>query len=109
MRLERRPGDQQIVAAGDDSFSNRRDLGRRLPQAEDYLGKALADAAVMIDPRVAEVFKRRLAQNLKEPLLSCLRRKGTSLHVIEEGAELEAIHGSKYLALVDFASSRAIT
>ncbi len=39
--------------------------------------------------------QRRLAQNLKEALLGCLRCMGAGLDVVEERSELNSIHVSK--------------
>jgi hypothetical protein len=57
-------GDEQVVAGGDDALGDGGYLFRRFSGAENDFGKALPDAAVMVDPGEAEVLERRLAQNL---------------------------------------------
>ena len=43
----------------------RGDLRRRLAQAEDDFGEALADGAMMIDAREAEILERLRAQRVE--------------------------------------------
>jgi hypothetical protein len=63
------------VTGLDDALRERRDLVRRLSGAENYFGKALTDASVVIEPREAHIFEGRLAQILKDALMRRLRRK----------------------------------
>ena len=69
-----RPGHQEILAGADDAFGNRRDLGGCFPDAENHLGKALSDAAMVVDLGKSEIFVGCVAQKLKEPPMSGLRR-----------------------------------
>ena len=86
------PGDEQAVAGADDALGDCRDLVGRLALAEDDLGEALAGGALVIDPGEPEVFERFLAQNLKEPFLGRLRSKIPCADLVEEGANLLAVH-----------------
>ena len=94
--LSGRPRDQQVVAGGDDALGNRGDLRRSLALAEDHFGKSLADAAVVIDAREAQVLERRLAQNIEgaaraPPQASALPDRD----VVEQGAELLTVHRAR--------------
>ena len=59
-----------------------------LPWPEDDLREPLPERPVVIDAGEAEVFERRLAQNLKEPVLGRLRREDAGADIVEEGAKL---------------------
>jgi hypothetical protein len=72
--LERRPGDEQAVACGDDSLGNRGNLLGGFPGTEDDFRKPLTDIAMVIDARKTEIFERGLAQILKEAVVRSLRR-----------------------------------
>ena len=45
----------------DDSFGNRRYLGRSFAYAKDHFGESLADGTVSIDPGEAEILERKMA------------------------------------------------
>ena len=66
------------MARRDDAFGNRGDLLRSLSGPEDDFGKALPDAAMVIDPGEAKVLEGGLAQILKEAVLRRLRCKGAA-------------------------------
>jgi hypothetical protein len=53
--------DEQRLAVGDDPLGDQRNLRRRLADAEDHFGESLADGAVGVDARKAEVVERRRA------------------------------------------------
>jgi hypothetical protein len=50
---------------------------------------------VEVDPREPDVFVRFLAQILKKPVLRSLRCKGAGPDVIEQDAQLLAVHRAK--------------
>jgi len=62
--LARRPRHEQVVARGNDSLGNRRDLRGSLALPEDHFGEALAQAAMVIDPGETQVLEWCLAQKL---------------------------------------------
>jgi hypothetical protein len=75
--IESRPiraRDEQAMATRDDSLSDSGNLLRGLSWAKDDLGESLTQASMVIDTREPEVFERRLAQELKEAVVRCLRR-----------------------------------
>ena len=57
------------MTRGDDALGDGGNLGRRLAEAEDDFGKSLPQCSVVVDAREAQVFERRLAQKLKEPVV----------------------------------------
>ena len=86
----RRARDEQRRAAPDNLGGDGGDLGRRLAQAEDDLGEALADRPVVIDAGEAEVLERLGAQRLQQ--LRSRRRRGRAvdrgvLDLLERGGE----------------------
>ena len=83
--LPSRPRDQQAVAVRDDAFGNRGDLLRALSRPKNHFREALTEAAVVIDPRKPNVFERCLAQNLKDAVVRCLRRKLASPDFFQQG------------------------
>ena len=58
--------DQERMAGRDDALGNRGDLLGSLSGAENHLGKALSNAAMVVDPGESEVLEGGLAQILKE-------------------------------------------
>ena len=50
----------------DEPGGDRRDLRRRLAQAEDDFRKSLPDGPMVVDARKAEVFERRRAERLEQ-------------------------------------------
>ena len=66
-----------------------------LPGTENDLGKALPDAAVVIDAGEAQIFERRLAQILKEPVVRSSGVSAPDLHFVQQRAELQAVHRAK--------------
>ena len=88
-------GDQQVVAGRDDSFRNRGNLLGSFPRTEHDLGEALPDTAMVIDAGEPQVFERRLAQILKELVVRAVRGNCARLHVVQQRAELQAIHRAK--------------
>jgi hypothetical protein len=73
--------------------------------AEHDLGKALADAPMVVNSGKSEIFEGSVAQKLKEPGLRSLRRYGAGLDRLEDGAELRSVHKDKSLTDVDFEAS----
>ena len=102
-------GDQQVLAGVGQRTRNDGDLVGRLSLAEDDFGKSLADVAVMVDAGKSQILEGFLAQELKELLVGCLRRGGAGLHLVEQGAQLLAIHRAKWLKGFDFGPSWTIT
>ena len=49
----------------------------------------------MVDAGESQVLERGLAQELKEALLRCLRRKCAVPNLVEQGAEISSGHRSK--------------
>ena len=72
--LGSRAGYEQTFACRDDARGNGGNLIRALSRPENHFGEPLSDPPVMIDASEAEVFERRLAQNLKDALVRRLRR-----------------------------------
>ena len=72
---------------------------------KDDFGKPLPGRTVEVDPREPDVFVRFLAQILKKPGLRCLRCKGPRPDVVEQRAQLLAVHRAKWLEQVDFGPS----
>jgi hypothetical protein len=108
-----RPRDQERVARRDDTFGDGGDLVRGLSRAENHFRETLPEAAMVIDPREAKVFERRLAQILKDAVVRRLRRIVSGLDLAQEGKEFLTGHlakarGSKCLRRVDFQLCRAI-
>ena len=65
IHLDARAGDEQPVAARDEPLSDGRHLLRRLALAENDLGEALAQGAVMIQRGEAQVFVGKVSQALE--------------------------------------------
>jgi hypothetical protein len=99
---------KQAVTGRDDAVGDGRNLDGRLAGAIDNFRKSLAQMAVMIDAREAQILERRLAQKLKKSFLSRLRRCRSCLNLVEQGSELQPVHRPKSLHCVDFAHSRAV-
>jgi hypothetical protein len=93
--LPGRPGLQQRFAGGDDAFGDGRNLAGCLPLAEDDFRETLARGAVKVDSCEPDVLVRLLAQILKKPVLRSLRCKGAGPDVIEQDAQLLAVHRAK--------------
>ncbi len=83
------------MAGGDDSFGNRGNLLGSFPRTEHDLGEALPDTAMVIDAGETEIFERRLAQILKESVVRASGVTAPDLHLVEQRAELQAIHRAK--------------
>ena len=79
-----------------------------LSRPEDDLGEPLAHRPVVVHPGETEVFEGCMAQNLKEAVVRCLRRKGAVADLVQQRADLMTVHRSKYLGFVDLAVSRAV-
>ena len=106
MSFGRRARHQQRVAGADNALGDRGDLGRGLALAEDDFRETLADVALVIDPGEAEILVGFLAQKLKEPLVRRLRSKRSRAHLVEQGAELLAVHRGSWK--VDFSPTWTI-
>jgi hypothetical protein len=102
------PRDQQAVTRRDDAFGDRRNLFRSLAGTEDYLRKSLPECAMVVDSREADVFKWRLAQKLKKPTVGLLRCQALCLDILQEGAEVLAVHRPEAPPLFDGNSSRTV-
>ena len=74
--------------------------------SEDDFGEALTGVALVIDAREAQVVVRRLAQNLKEPILRRLRGYTPGADIVEKGPNLVTIHQA---GQVDFGPTWTIT
>ena len=59
------PGDHQVGAGGDDARADRRDLRGALALAEDHLGHAAAERAMLVDLGEAEILEGQMAQALE--------------------------------------------
>ena len=79
-----------------------------LARAEHHLGKTLPQRAMMVHPGEAQVFKRRLAQKLKNAAVGLFGRHPLRLHIVENGANVGAVHRDQEPALVDVGSSRTV-
>ena len=78
----------------------------RLALAEDHLGLALAERAVVVDAGEVEIFERQVAQ----PLERGAGRQTTGRDLGEQGLELRGFHatwatGSRYSRKIDSASA----
>jgi len=92
VRFQRRPGDQQALTGADQAGANGRDLLRRLALPEYDFGKPLARGSIVVHSGEAEIRVWLLAQELKERLKCRLRRAAAGADLVEQGAELLAIH-----------------
>jgi hypothetical protein len=106
--VARRSGHEQAMPRRDDPLGDARDLLGALAGSEDDLREPLTDGPMVIDPSEPEVLERCMAQNLKEALVRCLRRKGTGVHLVQQRPNLMAVHRSKPLPFVDLAVSWAV-
>ena len=101
-------GNQEAVTGVDDALGDGGNLFGRLARAEHNLGKTLPRGAVMVDPGEPEVLERRLAQKLKKPVVGLLRCQALRLDVVEQGAEVGAVHGRWEPQSVDLGLSRTV-
>ena len=74
-----RTRDEQRMAAADNFRRDRRDLFRRLSEAEDDFGEALPDDAMVIDLGKPKILKGLVAKRRQDPLMGaspgrCVRR-----------------------------------
>ena len=65
-----------------------------LPKPEDDFGKAMADRAVVIDAREAEVLERAAAKGIEKPALGIGRVARAGGDVAEKLAKFGRIHNS---------------
>jgi len=63
---------------------------------------------MMVHPGEAQVFKRRLAQKLKNAAVGLFGRQPLRLHIVENGADVGAVHKVWKAALVDVRTSRTV-
>jgi hypothetical protein len=82
------------MTAGDDACGDGRDLGRSFAYAEDHLGEALSQGAVMIDAREAEVLERRRLERSGNPGRGRVGIDLAIAHAIEELPEFGDGHNS---------------
>ena len=73
------------MAAADDFDGNRRDLGRRFPQAEDDFRETLPHRALVIDLGKAKVLKGLLAKCRQQPLVGMARVGAAVSNLVQEG------------------------
>ncbi|MNC86201.1 hypothetical protein D3C83_18400 [compost metagenome] len=83
---------EERLAVPDDPFGDRRDLGRSFAYAKDNLGEPLADRAVGIDAREAEILERRGTQRLQQAGRCRCGINGSGTHVVEEPLKLVLGH-----------------
>ena len=75
------------MTAADDRLGDARDLCRGLPLAEDDLGEALTNRAVMVDPGEAEVLERIGGQLSEGLALGIGRIEPAVADRLEQGAK----------------------
>ena len=80
------------MTCGDDALGDRRDLFWRLSRAKNDFRYALPNRAMMVDASEAQIFERRLAQELKETIVGRLRRERSGMDVSEERGQVGAGH-----------------
>ena len=94
-RLERlglRARDEQRPSARDNPRRDGGDLGRSLPKAEYHFGKPLAQLAMCINARKAQVLERRLAHRGGNPLGGGSRVNRAGPYGVEQFLEVQAGH-----------------
>jgi len=83
------PGDERRLTAPDDAIDDRDDLRHRLPLAEDHLGEAAAQLAVVVDLREAEILVRQLTETLERRV----DRERAAPDAAQEAAQGSGLHG----------------
>jgi hypothetical protein len=82
-RVTRGAGDEERLTTANDPLGDGGNLRGRLADAEDYLWKALANLAVGIDPREAEVLEGGRAQRLQNAIGREVRVERAAFDVIK--------------------------
>ena len=83
------------MAAAGDAAGDGGNLGRSLAQAEDDLGKSLAQVTMAVDAGKAQIVERRRAHRVEHPAGGVVGAGAAGPNLVKQGVQLLFGHASK--------------